>query len=236
MRDYGVSPAQQDEIWRRWREGQSFSLIGRALGAPMQIVRRFLHQSGGVRITPKQRSERHLSGSEGEEISRGIAAAGRQLAGRLGRSPSTVSREIARNGGRDRYRAASADEAAYARGRRPKQAKLAQRPALRTWARRSRLCAGLPIRSQGGCADSSLVTPPCRSRTKRSTSRSTTPVATRQSTAASLSACRQTGPCAARRSPVGLPGGASSAAWCPSLPAPPRSRTGRSPVIGRATS
>lgn len=83
---------------------------------------------------PQTRSERHLSGSEREEISRGIAAgeSARQLAKRLGRSPSTVSREIARNGGRDRYRAAPADAAAYARGRRPKQAKLAQRPALRT--------------------------------------------------------------------------------------------------------
>ncbi|MBO1283861.1 IS30 family transposase [Streptomyces sampsonii] len=134
MRDYGFSPAQQDEIWRRWREGQSFSLIGRALGAPMQSARRFLYQSGGVRLAPQTRSERHLSGSEREEISRGIAAgeSARQLAKRLGRSPSTVSREIARNGGRDRYRAAPADAAAYARGRRPKQAKLAQRPVLRT--------------------------------------------------------------------------------------------------------
>ncbi|AEM83987.1 IS30 family transposase [Streptomyces violaceusniger] len=133
MRDYGFSPAQQDEVWRRWREGQSFSLIGRALGAPMQHARRFLYQSGGVRLTPQTRSERHLSGSEREEIFRGIAAgeSARQLAKRLGRSPSTVSREVARNGGRDRYRAASADAAAYTRGRRPKQVKLAQRPALR---------------------------------------------------------------------------------------------------------
>lgn len=238
MRDYGFSPAQQDEIWRRRREGQSFSLVGRALGAPMQNARRFLHQSGGVRLTPQQRSERHLRGTEREEMSRGIAAGelARQLAKRLGRSPSTVSREIARNGGRDRYRAASADDAAYARGRRPKQAKLAQRPALRALVEASWLCAGLPIRSQGGCDASSLVTPPGRSRTKRSTSRSTTPVAARQSTAASLSACGQPGPCAARRSPVDLPGGASSAAWCPSPPAPPRSKTGRSPAIGRATS
>ncbi|MFE9679751.1 IS630 family transposase [Streptomyces sp. NPDC006259] len=68
VRDYGFSPAQQDEIWRRWREGQSFSLIGRALGAPMQSARRFLYQSGGVRLTPQMRSERHLSGSEREEI------------------------------------------------------------------------------------------------------------------------------------------------------------------------
>ncbi len=133
MRDYGFSPAQQDEIWRRWREGQSFSLIGQALGAPMQSARRFLYQSGGVRLTPQTRSERHLSGNEREEISRGIAAgeSARQLAKRLGRSPSTVSREIARNGGRDRYRAAPADAAAYERGRRPKQAELAQQHALR---------------------------------------------------------------------------------------------------------
>ncbi|MFD9456690.1 IS30 family transposase [Streptomyces sp. NPDC059985] len=133
VRDYGFSPAQQDEIWRRWREGQSFSLIGRALGAPMHHVRQFLYQSGGIRLTPQQRSKRHLTGSEREEISRGIAAgeSARQLARRLGRSPSTVSREIARNGGRDRYRAASADTVAYVRGRRPKQAKLAQRPTLR---------------------------------------------------------------------------------------------------------
>ncbi|MFI1369250.1 IS30 family transposase [Streptomyces griseochromogenes] len=99
----------------------------------MHHVRRFLYQSGGVRQAPQQRSKRHLTGSEREEISRGIAAgeSARRLAKRLGRSASTVSREIARNGGRDHYRAAPADAAAYARGRRPKQAKLAQQPALR---------------------------------------------------------------------------------------------------------
>lgn len=133
MRDYGFSPAQQDEIRSRRREGQSFSLIGRALGAPMQHTRRFLYQSGGVRLTPQTRSARHPSAGEREEISRGIAAgeSARHLAKRPGRSPSSISRGIVRNGGRDRYRAASADAAAYARGRRPKQAKLAQRPALR---------------------------------------------------------------------------------------------------------
>ncbi|MEV6702461.1 helix-turn-helix domain-containing protein [Streptomyces sp. NPDC051453] len=91
----------------------------------MHHVRRFLYQSSGVRLAAQHRSVRHLTGAEREEISRGIAAgeSARQLAQRLGRSASTVSREIARNGGRDRYRAASADAAAYARGRRPKQAK-----------------------------------------------------------------------------------------------------------------
>ncbi|WP_436845752.1 helix-turn-helix domain-containing protein [Streptomyces shenzhenensis] len=91
-------------------------------------------QSGGIRLAPQARSERHLTGGKCEEISRGIAAgeSARQLAWRLSRSPSTISREIARNGGRVRYRAASADEAADTQGRRPKQAKLAQRPALRS--------------------------------------------------------------------------------------------------------
>ncbi|MEU3618986.1 hypothetical protein ABZ725_42705 [Streptomyces sp. NPDC006872] len=64
VRDYGSSSAQQDEVWRRRREGQSFNLIGRALGAPMHHVRQFLYQSGGIRLTPQQRSERHLTGSE----------------------------------------------------------------------------------------------------------------------------------------------------------------------------
>ncbi|MGW2826091.1 hypothetical protein ACWC24_34620, partial [Streptomyces sp. NPDC001443] len=71
VHDCGFSPAQQDEIWRRWREGQSFSLIGRALGAPVQSARRFLHQSGGVRITPQQRSERHLRGLSNERCNWG---------------------------------------------------------------------------------------------------------------------------------------------------------------------
>ncbi|MFB6634859.1 helix-turn-helix domain-containing protein [Streptomyces sp. NPDC056362] len=80
----------------------------------MQSVRRFLHQSGGVRLTAQTRSERHLSDREREEIPRGLAAgkSARQVAKRLERSPSTISREIARNGGRDRYRAVSADAAA----------------------------------------------------------------------------------------------------------------------------
>ncbi|MGW9054853.1 helix-turn-helix domain-containing protein [[Kitasatospora] papulosa] len=75
----------------------------------MQSARRFLCPSSGVRLALQARSERHLNGREREGISRGIAAgeSARQLAKRLGRSPSTVSREIARNGGRDRYRRCS---------------------------------------------------------------------------------------------------------------------------------
>nr|WP_237538465.1 helix-turn-helix domain-containing protein [Streptomyces sp. SID486] len=74
-----------------------------------------------------------MTGSEREETSRGIAAgeSARRSAKRLGRSPPTVSREIARNGGRNLYRAASADPAAYTRRRRPDPAERTQRSAAR---------------------------------------------------------------------------------------------------------
>ncbi|MFJ9968767.1 helix-turn-helix domain-containing protein [Streptomyces avermitilis] len=64
----------------------------------MHHVRRFLYHSGGVRLVPHQRSERHLTGGEREEISRGIAAgeSARQLARRLGRS-AQPSRTVPRD-------------------------------------------------------------------------------------------------------------------------------------------
>ncbi|MFI0990226.1 helix-turn-helix domain-containing protein [Streptomyces exfoliatus] len=204
----------------------------------MQHARRFLYQSGGVRLAPQTRSERHLSGSECEETSRGIAAgeSARQLAKRLGRSPSTVSREIARNGGRDRYRAARPMRPPTSEGTAPSRPSSPSGPLCAPWWKPYWPCVGHPSRSPDGCDGSFLVTPPCRSRTKRSTSRSTALADVRRSTAASPSGCGQAGPCATLRSPAGPPDGASSAAWCPSPPALPRSRTARSPATGRATS
>jgi IS30 family transposase len=96
-------------------------------------VRAFVLQSGGVqRPTPRRRA-RCLSMADREEISRGVAAgvSCRQLAARLGRAPSTVSRELASNGGRGCYRAQAADAAAFRRAQRPKPAKLAVEPRLR---------------------------------------------------------------------------------------------------------
>ncbi|MFE7214535.1 transposase [Streptomyces sp. NPDC057611] len=84
----------------------------------------------------------------------------RQLARQLGRSPSTVSREIARNGGRDRYRAASADVAAYERGRRPKPAKLDQRPALRALVEAKLALCWSPEQVAGRRMGRSMATPP----------------------------------------------------------------------------
>jgi IS30 family transposase len=120
-------------VWARWRQGESLRLIARRLGKRGPSVRAFVHQSGGVQHQPPRRAPRCLTMSEREEISRGVAAGEpcRQIAARLGRAPSTVSRELARNGGRHRYRAQAADAAAFGRAQRPKPAKLVTEPRLR---------------------------------------------------------------------------------------------------------
>ncbi len=134
MRSWGLSAAEQDEVWRRWRQGESLRLIARRLGKRGPSVRAFVLQSGGVQRQPPRRAPRSLSMAEREEISRGVTAGEpcRQIAARLGRAPSTVSRELARNGGRHHYRAQGADAAAYQRALRPKPAKLVLRPRLRS--------------------------------------------------------------------------------------------------------
>lgn len=133
MQDFGLSEVQQDQLWARWRAGESLRSVGRGLGIRPEYARRFVARTGGVRLPARHRSIRHLSLAEREEISRGIAGgdSARMIAGRLGRSASSVSREIARNGGRSGYRAATADAVAWDRTRRPQQAKLARCPALR---------------------------------------------------------------------------------------------------------
>jgi len=129
----GFGVEQQDLLWGMWRGGESIRAMERALAVSLPRIQRFLRQTGGIRPGPQRRREGHLAAGEREEISRGIAAglSGRVIAGRLGRSPSTVSREIDRNGGRDAYRAVDADAAAYGRARRPKPSKLATDPVLR---------------------------------------------------------------------------------------------------------
>jgi IS30 family transposase len=133
VRSWGLSVKEQDELWGRWRQGESLRLIARQLGKRGPSIRAFVLQTGGVQQRPPRRAARSLSAVEREEISRGVAAGDscRAIAKRLGRAPSTVSRELARNGGRHRYRAQRADEAAYRRAARPKPAKLAVHPRLR---------------------------------------------------------------------------------------------------------
>jgi len=120
------------EVWDRWEKGESLNAIARDLGRYHSSVQGALARTGGIRPAAKQRSHLALSLAEREEISRGIAIglSIRAIAAQLGRAPSTVSREVNRNGGRRHYRANKADEAAWQRALRPKTCKLAESPAL----------------------------------------------------------------------------------------------------------
>lgn len=119
-------------VWDRWQKGDSLNAIARDLDRSQATIQGALARTGGIRPPPKRRSRLALTLSEREEISRGIAMglSMRAIAAGLKRSPSTVSREINRNGGRRRYRATKADEAAWKRAERAKTCKLAQHPAL----------------------------------------------------------------------------------------------------------
>ncbi|HVR80449.1 MAG TPA: IS30 family transposase [Acidimicrobiia bacterium] len=119
-------------IWDRRSEGVGMRTVARELGRAHGSVRWMVESYGGVRPRPRIRSPRHLSLEEREEISRGMASGEslRSIARRLGRSASTVSREVARNGGRSGYRAHRAAQAALRRARRPKVCRLAANPAL----------------------------------------------------------------------------------------------------------
>ena len=122
-----------DEIWCRMRGGQAAKPTARELGLSTGTVRAYLVRCGGIRPEPRHRAPCRLTMAEREEISRCLAAGHsiRTIAAGLGRAPSTVSREVNANGGVRRYRAARADQAAWARAARPKGCKLAGNPVLR---------------------------------------------------------------------------------------------------------
>ena len=126
------SQAQITQMWDRWQEGVSLNEIGRMFDRGHSSVQRILSETGGIRPPQRRRSRRALSLAEREEISRGIVTGRsiRSIASLLGRAPSTVSRELRRNGGRRRYRANQADQAAWDRSKRPKTCKLAENRAL----------------------------------------------------------------------------------------------------------
>ena len=128
-----LTPEAIDQVWLRMRAGQAAKPTARELGLCTGTVRAYLIRCGGIRPEPRRRAVGRLSLVEREEISRGLAAgySVRAIAVSLGRSPSTVSREVSANGGRRRYRAARADLAAWARATRPKPCKLAGNPVLR---------------------------------------------------------------------------------------------------------
>ena len=125
--------AESAEVWDRWQRGEGLKLIGRVLGRRHTAIFAHLKPHGGIRPAPRRRSRRVLSLDDREEISRGVACGVslRSIACRLGRAPSTISRELHRNGGHRRYRAAAADKRAWDRALRPKLCKLARYEELR---------------------------------------------------------------------------------------------------------
>jgi len=126
------SASQRTLIWDRWRKGETIHQIARLFDRYHSSIQRILAESGGIRPAQRQRSRLALTLPEREEISRGVVAGSsiRSIAASLGRAPSSISREIRRNGGPGGYRASRADEAAWARACRPKVCRLGRNRAL----------------------------------------------------------------------------------------------------------
>src|SRR5271156_5400872 len=116
-----LSAAQRTELWSRWKAGESLHLIGRACGKPHNSMHGFLAQHGGIVPPVRRRSLLVLAAVEREDISRGLASGSsmRDIAKALERAASTVSREVARHGGRPEYRASEADQQAWKSALRP---------------------------------------------------------------------------------------------------------------------
>ena len=128
-----LSPTQKLDIWKRWKAGQSLHEIGRVFDKPHTSIRHFLLPRGGIAPAARRRSRLALTLAEREDISRGIASGWsmREIARRMNRAASTVSREVRRNGDRPAYRAHDADCQAWVSALRPKRCLLAMNRKLR---------------------------------------------------------------------------------------------------------
>jgi IS30 family transposase len=126
------SQTQKALMWERWKKGESLQQIAQLFDRDHSSVHRILAETGGIRPPERHRSQLALTLAEREEISRAVVAGQsiRSVATLLGRAPSTISREINRNGGADCYRAAQADKAAWDRALRPKTCKLVEKRKL----------------------------------------------------------------------------------------------------------
>jgi IS30 family transposase len=124
---FGLSAEQKLDVWRRWKSGQTLHEIGRAFGKEHSSIRCLVSRHGGFVPAVRRRSLRTLTLPEREDISRGIASGSslREIAKLLDRAVSTVSREVARHGGRSEYRANAADDQAWQSASRPKPCRLA---------------------------------------------------------------------------------------------------------------
>ena len=128
-----LSLSERSDIWSRWKCGQSLHEIGRAFGKPHSCIRCLLLPRGGIAPAARRRSRLALTLAEREDISRGIVSGWplREIARRLDRAASTVSREVTRHGGRPAYRAHDADSQTWESALRPKRCVLAMRRKLR---------------------------------------------------------------------------------------------------------
>jgi IS30 family transposase len=126
------SEAQKAQMWARWKEGWTMHQIAHLFDRGHSSIHRIIAESSGIQPPQRRRSQLALTLVEREEISRALVTGHsiRSIAARIGRAPSTVSREIKRNGGQASYRASQADSAACERAHRPKRCKLAQNRAL----------------------------------------------------------------------------------------------------------
>jgi IS30 family transposase len=124
--------SQKALMWERWKAGWTLHQIGQLFDRPHTSIQGILSRTGGIRPPERRRSLAALSLGEREEISRGLVTGDsiRSIAVRLGRAPSTISRELKRNGGQENYRATQAEGAAWERALRPKRCKLAENHAL----------------------------------------------------------------------------------------------------------
>ena len=124
--------SDQTLIWERWQRGESLHQIAQRLVTRHSSIRQVLARTGGIRPPSRHRSARVLTLVEREEISRSVALGRslRSIAEQLHRAPSTVSREVQRNGGSERYRANRADARAWDCACRPKPCKLRTHPML----------------------------------------------------------------------------------------------------------
>lgn len=173
LRRVNFSGPDRAELWRRWRAGKSVSDIARVLRREPGTVHSLLSAAGGISPTARVRNERSLSPTEREEISRGLSAgvSVRGIATSLGRPPSTVSREVRRNGGRTAYRATEADTRAWSRARRPKVCKLSAEVGLRALVAKKLELDWSPEQIAGWLRVTFPERRPCRCLTRRSTGR-----------------------------------------------------------------
>jgi len=165
------SAEERQELWERWRRGESVSEIGRALDRGPGTVDAQIRQRGGLPPPERRRSRLALTLAEREEISRGVAAgaSARAIAARLHRAPSTVTRELNRHGGRGGYRAAEAERRAWERGRRPQHCKLARQPPLAALVAAKLAADWSPEQIAGWLRRTTPRTRLCGCRTRRST-------------------------------------------------------------------